>query len=155
MSNAFMKPSEAPAGGDGWKFSVEENIGALFVIEPLEELEIEDKFKPGQMRKVINSNITEIDLEDPENDSETHEEVWVFPAWIMGAIRSSIGGGMVLGRLEQDSEKGQGKNAAWVIEDPDEEDQEAALKWLNSRNKAKLSGGDSEKSGKKKKSKKG
>lgn len=153
MSNHFMNPSEAPSGGDGWKFSHEDNVGALFVIEPTEEKEVDDKYKPGEKRKIITANITEIDLEDPAEDSETHEDVWVFPAWIQGAIRSSIGGGMVLGRLGQDAEKGAGKNLAWVLEDADEEDIEAATAWLNARSAGKLSG-DDEKPAKKKKSKK-
>lgn len=145
MANPFVNPSEAPSGGDGWKFSVEENIGSLFVLEPKEEIEIDTDW--GK-KKVIVTDVTEIDLDDPE-DSETHEEVYIFPAWVQGTIRSSIPDGMVLGTLGQDADKGQGRNAAWVLEDPDEEEVEAATEWLNSRSKSKL-GADTKK---KKKSK--
>ena len=31
----FGKPSEAPAGGDGWRLEHEDNIGKLFLITPL------------------------------------------------------------------------------------------------------------------------
>lgn len=140
---SFSKPSEAPVGG-GYKFSVEENIGALFVIEPKSEDEIDDTFHPGKTRKIIVADVTEIDLDDP-TASETHEEVWIFPAWVQGAIRASIPDGMVLGRLGQDAEKGVGKNVAWVLEDADDEDTEAATAWLNSRSKSKLSGGSEKK----------
>ena len=127
--STFMKPSEASAS-DGWKFSVEENIGGLFLFYPKEETSIEDKFNGGE-RKIIVADIVEIDLENAE-DSELHEDVWVFPAWIQGALRSSIADkGMVLGRLGQDAEKDRGKNVAWVLEDPDEEDVEAATAYLD------------------------
>lgn len=147
---SFMKPSEAPAGSD-YKFSTEENIGSLFVLEPKEEKEVETEHGD---KKVIVATVTEIDLENPVDNSESHEDVWVFPAWIQGSIRSSIAeGGMVLGRLAQDADKGKGKNAAWVLEDPDEEDIEAATAWLNARSRATL-GVDEKKSSKKKSSKK-
>lgn len=140
--SGFTKPSEAPAS-DGWKFSVEENIGSLFVFEPLEEKEIEDAFNGGT-KKIIEAHVTEIDLENPVKGSETHENVWIFPAWVQGALRSSIAEGeKVLGRLGQDPDKGRGKNIAWVLEDPDEEDEEAAIAWLNSRSRSELSGGSS------------
>lgn len=146
---SFVKPSEAPAS-DGWKFSVDENIGSLFVLEPKEEKEIEDTFNGGT-RKIIEADVTEIDLENPAEDSETHEGVWIFPAWVQGAIRSSIAeGGMVLGRLGQDPDKGRGKNVAWVLEDPDEEDIEAATAWLNARSRSKLGAGTAKKKSKKK-----
>lgn len=149
---SFAKPSEAPAG-DGWKFSVDENIGSLFVIEPKAEDEMDDKYNVGQTRKYIVADVTEIDIENPVEDSETHDDVWIFPAWIQGAIRHAIAdGGMVLGRLAQDPDKGRGKNVAWVLEDPDEEDIEAATAWLNNRSRSKL-GADSG-SGKKKSKKK-
>lgn len=147
----FTIPSEAPAS-DGWKFSVDENIGGLFIIWPKKEDEIEDKFNGGQ-RKIIVADIAEVDLENVE-DSEFHEEVWVFPAWIQGAIRSSISdGGMVLGRLGQDAEKGRGKNVAWVLEDPDAEDIEAAQAYLKFRNTPKTAS-EGEGAVKKKKGKK-
>lgn len=151
---SFAKPSEAPAS-DGWKFSVEENIGGLFVIEPKEEGEIENQFGPG-MSKYIEADVTEIDLDNVE-ESETHESVWIFPAWIQGSIRHAIAdGGMVLGRLQQDADKGRGNNAAWVLEDADDEDIEAATAWLNQRNRSKLgsASGSSDDEGKKKKKKK-
>lgn len=144
---SFVKPSDAPEQ-DGWKFSVEENIGMLFVIEPKEEIEVETDWGD---KKVIVSDITEIDFDNAE-DSETHEDVYVFPAWIQGDIRHAMPDGMVLGRLAQDADKGQGKNAAWVLEDPDEEDIEVATAWLNSRSRAKLgASGSKKKSSKKKK----
>lgn len=146
---SFAKPSEAPAS-DGWKFSTEENIGSLFVFEPKEEKEVDTDW--GE-RTVIVADVTEIDLENPVDDSETHEDVYIFPAWVQGSIRHAIATGeKVLGRLQQDADKGQGKNAAWVIEDADDEDMEAATAWLNARSRNQLGAG--EKSDKKKKSKK-
>lgn len=139
----FSKPSEAPADS-GWKLSVEENIGSLFVFEPKQETEIEDKFNGGE-RKIIVADVTEIDLENP-SESETHKDVWVFPAWIQGSIRHAISSGeKVLGRLGQDPDKGRGKNVAWVIEDPDEEDMEAAEAWLSNRSRSELGGGTKKK----------
>lgn len=146
---SFAKPSEAPAS-DGWKFSTEENIGSLFVFEPKEEKEVDTDW--GE-KTIIVADVTEIDLENPVDDSETHEDVYIFPAWVQGSIRYAIATGeKVLGRLQQDADKGQGKNAAWVIEDADDEDMEAATAWLNARSRNQLGAG--EKSDKKKKSKK-
>lgn len=147
--NQFAKPSEAPAS-DGWKFSTEENIGGLFLFWPKEETTIEDKFNGGD-RKIIVADVAEIDLENAEA-SEFHEDVWIFPAWVQGALRSRIDTGeMVLGRLGQDAEKGRGKNVAWVLEDADDEDMEAAQAYVNFRNTpANASDGETKKKGKKK-----
>lgn len=143
----FSKPSEAPADS-GWKFSVEENIGSLFVFEPKEEKDVETNWGD---KTIIVADITEIDLENP-SESETHPDVYVFPAWVQGSIRHAIAdGGMVLGRLQQDAEKGQGKNLAWVIEDPDDEDIEAATAWLNSRSRSQLGASAKDKKKSKKK----
>lgn len=132
---SFVKPSEAPAS-DGWKFSTDENIGSLFVFEPKEEKEVDTDWGP---KKIIVADVTEIDLENPVDGSETHEDVYIFPAWVQGSIRAAIADeGMVLGRLQQDADKGQGRNAAWVIEDADAEDEEAAVAWLNARSRGKL-----------------
>ena len=147
----FIIPSEAPAS-DGWKFSTDENIGGLFILWPKEEAEMENTFQPGKMSQYIVADVAEVDLENAE-DSEFHEDVWVFPAWIRGALRSSIAdGGMVLGRLGQDASKGKGKNVAWVLEDPDAEDIEAAQAYLKYRNTPKTA---SEGEGKAKTKKKG
>lgn len=146
---SFAKPSEAPAS-DGWKFSTEENIGSLFVFEPKEEKEVDTDW--GE-KTIIVADVTEIDLENPVDDSETHEDVYIFPAWVQGSIRHAIATGeKVLGRLQQDADKGQGRNAAWVIEDADDEDIEAATAWLNARSRSQLGAGGT--SDKKKKSKK-
>lgn len=143
----FATPSEAPAS-DGWKFATEENIGSLFVIEPKSEEEKDNEFGPG-MTKYIVADVTEIDEDDP-TESETHTDVWIFQKWIQGAIRHLIAdGGMALGRLGQDADKGRGKNAAWILEDPDEDDIETATEWLNNRSRTAL-GGDKKKSKKKK-----
>lgn len=144
----FTKPSEAPSGGD-WKFSDEENLGSLFVLEPVgEEQEMANDFGGTGTSKYIPCNVTKIDYDDPAN-SETHENVYIFPAWIRGVVRGLIAdGGMALGTLAQDKSKGKGKNAAWVLEDPDDEDIEAATAWLNARSAGQL-GGKKGKKGKK------
>lgn len=146
---SFLKPSDAPAQ-EGWKLSVEENIGSLFVFEPKGEKEVDTDHG---LKTVVVADVTEIDLDDV-SESETHEDVYVFPAWIKGDIRHAIAeGGMVLGRLAQDPDKGKGKNAAWVLTEPDEEDAEAAEAWLKQRNRSKL-GLDSDSGEKKRKKKK-
>lgn len=146
--SGFTKPSEAPSGVDGWKFSVDENIGSLFVIEPKREGEMDDKYNVGKTRKYIVADVTEIDISNPAK-SVTYEDVWIFPAWIQGELRGLIDdGGKLLGRLGQDPDKGRGKNVAWVMEDPDDEDIEAATEWLNGRSRKALG---ADKKGKRKK----
>lgn len=126
-ADGFAKPSEAPAtGGDGWKFETEDNLGKLFLITPLREKEIEDKFskKPGAVKVIIEADIVEINEKKPAK-SEVHEEVWVFGGYTKGALRGYIGERQVLGRLSQ-GEEDRG-NIPWTLDDADDDDIEIAL----------------------------
>ena len=126
----FGKPSDAPAGGDGWKFSVEDNLGKLFLITPL-RTETTKGFEEGTETEVIVADIVELNEKKPEK-SEEHENVFIFPKWIQGSLRGYIGEKRVLGRLDQDASKGRGKNAAWVLEDADDDDVAIARAYLAS-----------------------
>ena len=138
----FAKPSEAPEQS-GWSLEDEENIGSLFVIEPKEEKEVETK--DYGKKTVVVASVTEIDRENPSK-SVTHDDVYIFAGWVKGSVRHLIeDGGMALGELAQDADKGQGKNAAWVLEDYDKEDEEAATAWLNARSQGALGGGKKKK----------
>lgn len=125
----FAKPSEAPAAGEGWKLEDDENDGELFLITPLREIEVETK-KYGD-KKVIVADIVKINTKKPEK-SEEHEEVYVWAAWVQGAIRSSIGDQQVLGRLDQEADKSAGKGYVWKLQDADDDDIEAAEAYLAS-----------------------
>lgn len=128
-SSRFAKPSEAPAAGEGWKLEDDENDGELFLITPLREIEVETK-KYGD-KKVIVADIVKINTKKPEK-SEEHEEVYVWAAWVQGAIRSSIGDQQVLGRLDQEADKSAGKGYVWKLQDADDDDIAAAEAYLDS-----------------------
>lgn len=126
----FGKPSEAPAGGDGWRLEHEDNIGKLFLITPLRIKDDARGFE-DKIQEVIVADIVHINTKKPEK-SEEHEGVWVWGGWTKGALRGFVGTQRVLARLEQDKSKGRGKNAAWVLEDATKADAEAARAYLAS-----------------------
>lgn len=129
----FAKPSEAPAGGDGWKFASEENDGELFLITPLREEEIADTYSktPGATKKIIVADIVHLNEKKPEK-SEEHEEAWIFGGWLMGAVRAYIGERRVLGRLDQAVDKKSATGYVWKLEDADADDVKIARAYLES-----------------------
>lgn len=156
----FAKPSEAPAGGDGWKFATEENDGELFLITPLREDEIADTYskEPGAKKKIIVADIVHLNEKKPEK-SEEHEEVYIFGGWLMGAVRGYIGERRVLGRLDREADKKSATGYVWKLEDADSDDIAVARAYLESldpfaQKGAKKSKGDDEPKGKKGKAEK-
>lgn len=124
----FAKPSEAPStGGDGWKFETDDNVGSLFLITPLRTQTVATE-KYGDAEVVV-CDIVGINEKKPAR-SELHEEVFVFGSWTKGALRGYIGERKVLGRLGQDAFKSKSKTPAWVLEDADDDDIEAARAYL-------------------------
>ena len=126
----FAKPSEAPAtGGDGWKAESEDNVGELLLITPLREETV--KGFEGKDAEVIVADVVVLNEKKPAKSDE-HDEVYFFGGWTKGALRGYIGERRVLARLERDKSKGRGGNAAWVLEDTDEDDIEVARDYLAS-----------------------
>ena len=131
VSDDFAKPSEAKAGGDGFNFEKDENLGKLFLITPL-RVQTAKGFE-GKESEVVVADIVELNEKKPERSVE-HEEVFVWGGWTKGAIRGFIGDKRVLGRLGQDKSKGRGKNAAWVLEDAEPADVAVARAYLEALN---------------------
>lgn len=128
-SGDFAKPSEAPAGGDGWKLADDDNDGELFLITPLRK-ETVTTAEYGD-KEVIVADVVHINTKKP-GKSEEHEEVFVFGAWLQGAIRHAIGERRVLGRLDKAADKKSGRGYVWKLEDADEDDIAAAREYLSS-----------------------
>lgn len=125
----FAKPSEAPAGGDGWKLADDDNDGELFLITPLRKESVTTA-EYGE-KEVIVADVVHINTKKPAK-SEEHEEVFVFGAWLQGAIRHAIGERRVLGRLDKASDKKSGRGYVWKLEDADDDDIAAAREYLAS-----------------------
>lgn len=125
----FAKPSEAPAGGDGWKLADDDNDGELFLITPLRK-ETVTTAEYGD-KEVIVADVVAINTKKPAK-SEEHEEVFVFGAWLQGAIRHAIGERRVLGRLDKAADKKSGRGYVWKLEDADDDDIDAAREYLAS-----------------------
>lgn len=159
---AFAKPSEAPGGGDGWKLADEANIGRLLIFTPLrKQTTVVTRGKKSEDTEVIVADVVVVNEKKPEK-SELHEEVFVFPRWIQGALRGYIGERKVLGRLDTDAEKSQGDRPAWVLEDASNADVKIAEAYLKTvdpfdqkpgKSKAKADDAKPAKSGKKSKGK--
>lgn len=143
-NDEFAKPSEAPAGGDGWKFADDDNDGELFLITPLRK-ETVNTTEYGE-KEVIVCDIVHLNEKKPAK-SEEHEEVFVFGAWLQGSLRAFIGERRVLGRLDKASDKKSGRGYVWKLEDADSDDIEVAREYLAS---ASPFGSKSEKKDKKK-----
>jgi hypothetical protein len=132
FSDEFGKPSEAPAGGDGFKLTDDANVGRLLLITPLREDEHVDKFdKKGGTKTHIVADVVVIDEKKPEK-SEAHESVWIFGGWLMGAIRGYIGLRRVVARLVQEDDKGSATGYVWKFEDGSAKDIEKARAYLAS-----------------------
>lgn len=128
-ADGFAKPSEAPAGGDGWKFADDDNLGKLFLITPLRAESGEDKYHPGEMKERIVADVVEIDEKKPAK-SEEHSDVWIFQGYLKGALRGYIGERRVLGRLGKGPlDRG---NEPWILEDATKKDEAIAVAYLES-----------------------
>ncbi len=158
-SSRFAKPSEAKAGDswslvDGDKPESEQNVGELFLMTPLREEEVETQ--AYGTKKVIVADVVHLNAKKPEK-SELHEEVFIFQGWLRGALRGSIGGDMVLGRLTKVKDKSAGKGYVWKFEDASEKDVEVAEAYLDATNpfgKKKKAAADDDEPKKKSKKKK-
>lgn len=136
--NEFAKPSQAPAGGDGFTLTSDGNRGKLLLITPLRTERIEDKFskEPGATKEIIVADVVVLNEKKPEK-SEEHEEVYVFSGYLKGALRGYIGERRVLGRLtntEDTSKKKDRGNYYWELEDADADDVAVARAYLEALN---------------------
>jgi hypothetical protein len=130
VDDEFAKPSDAPAGGEGWQFADDDNLGKLFLITPLRVDYIDDKFKPGEKKEIIVADVVAINEKKPEK-SEEHAEVWVFQGYLKGSLRGYVGERRVLGRLVKGKTADRG-NYPWMLEDADADDAAAARAYLAS-----------------------
>lgn len=138
VADGFAKPSEAPAGGDGWNLTSDENRGRLMLFTPLREIDVDDKFskEPGATKRVIVADVVVIDEKHPER-SEEHDDVYVFSGYLKGALRGFIGERRVLGRLrntEDTTEKKDRGNYYWELEDASKKDVEKATEYMAAAN---------------------
>ena len=134
-SDDFAKPSEAPAGGDGWNLTSDENRGALLLITPLRTEKVATKFS-DEPKEVIVVDVVVLNEKKPSK-SEEHENVFVFSGYVKGALRGYIGERCVLGRLtntEDTSKKRDRGNYYWELEDADADDVAVARAYLEALN---------------------
>lgn len=129
----FAKPSDAPAGGDGWSFATDEHDGELFLITPLRSDEHDDTFskKPGATKEHIVADIVHLNERKPAK-SEEHEDAWIFGGWLMGAVRGYINERRVLGRLAKVPDAKSATGYVWKLEDAEADDVEVARAYLAS-----------------------
>ena len=155
LADEFAKPSEAPAGGDGWAFASDENAGDLFLITPLREDEIADSYSktPGATKKIVVADIVHLDEKAPA-ESEEHDEVYIFGGWLMGAVRGYIGERRVLGRLAKVADKKSATGYVWKLEDADADDVAVARAYMEALNNPLAKISKDEKPAKKSKGKK-
>lgn len=126
-SGDFVKPSEAPSGGDGWNLT-EEAEGKLVIFTPLREEKVETA--DYGLKPVIVADVVVLNEKKPEK-SEAHAEVYVWGGYVRGALRSSIGTARVLGRLVRGTKKEKG-NYPWLLEDATDAETEIARAYLAS-----------------------
>lgn len=130
----FARPSDAPAGGDGWKITSDETRGKLMLITPLRLQDAETK--EWGTKEVVVADVVVIDEKHPER-SEEHEEVFIFSGYLKGALKGYVGERRVLGRLQntEDTTKKKDKgNFYWELEDATKKDVEAARAYMTAAN---------------------
>lgn len=138
LAEGFAKPSDAPAGGDGWALTSDENRGKLMLITPLRIDHVDDKFskEPGAVKEIVVADIVVIDEKHPER-SEEHDEVFVFQGYLKGALKGYIGEARVLARLrntEDTSKKKDRGNYYWEFEDASKKDIALATEYMAAAN---------------------
>lgn len=129
---AFARPSDAPAGGDSWSLTADENVGALMLITPLREEDVDVTIaKRAEVKRVVVADVVVINEKKPLK-SEPHEEVYVFGGWLKGALKGYIGERKVLARLVKEKDTSSSTGYVWKFEDADEDDIAAATEYVNS-----------------------
>lgn len=127
ISGDFVKPSEAPSGGDGWNMT-EEAEGRLIIFTPLREQQVETTDYGA--KPVVVADVVVLNEKKPEK-SEAHAEVFVWGGYLRGALRGSIGTARVLGRLVRGDKKERG-NFPWLLQDATDAETEIARAYLAS-----------------------
>lgn len=98
--------------------------GALLAIEPLSfEAEIDTQFGKNS---AVRANLTVL---DGDKAGEVFRDTLIFPKVLQSQIKSSIGGGVVIGRLGQGQKKA-GQSAPWLLNEATPEDYAIAEKML-------------------------
>lgn len=123
MTDAFSAPA---AGG---RFNAEASNGRLLLIRP-------DEYKIGisttfGVKDAISANIVVIDEQAVAN-SEEIDGALLFGGVLIGQLKSKIGKGMVLGRLEQGTAK-PGQKPPWRLADPTDAEKDVARAYLATR----------------------
>lgn len=126
----FAKPSEASAGGDGWKISKDENLGKLFLFTPLRVDQHPSFNDKSKLEDHIVADIVEVNKKDPAA-SELHSDAWVFPKYIQGSLREYAGKRRVLGILTKKKDPKYG-TMSWMLDDASSADVELAQAYLKS-----------------------
>ena len=122
MSNdPFSNPAE-PTGGD--KLPLKELLGSLLLFTVHEHVRgIETTFG---ISDAVRCDVAAL---DGDHKGEVYADSLVFPRVLQSQLAPNIGG-MVLGRLGQGTAK-PGKNAAWILDDPSDDDRDAGRKYLS------------------------
>ena len=120
MTDAFSAPA---AGG---RFNAETNKGNLLLITP-------NEYKTGisttfGVKDAIDAKIVVIDEKDV-NESEEVDGALLFGGVLISQLKSKIGKGMVLGRLEQGDAK-PGQKPPWRLADPTDAEKDVARAYL-------------------------
>lgn len=120
MTDAFSAPA---AGG---RFNAEASNGKLLLIRP-DEYKTEFPTSFG-VKDTIRANIVVIDEKDV-SASEEVEDGLIFGGVLIGQLKSKIGKGLVLGRLEQGTAK-PGQKPPWRLADPTDAEKDVARAYL-------------------------
>lgn len=117
----FSAPAE-PGGGD--KLPLADLLGSLLL------------FTVGQITEGMDTEYgkaspvgASVAVLDGDKKGEVFDDALIFPRVLISQLKHAVGGGMVLGRLEQ-GEKKPGKNPPWRLADPTDDDKATARKYL-------------------------
>jgi hypothetical protein len=122
MSDAFDSPSSGAR--------ITDFEGKLLLVKPTSKEEgISTTFGPAD------AIVADVVVLDGGNDWEQYSDVYVFQKALQGQLKAKVGSGRyVLGRLGKGTAK-PGQSPPWLLEDPTEEDKEAARTYLKSEEK--------------------
>lgn len=119
MTDPFKDPSE---GG----VKITDYEGNLLLVSPTEyKTEVPTSF--GEKDCVV-ADIVVLDSETGE--PEALDNVYMFQGKLIGATKSAVGKGMVLGRLSKEPATKPGYSPAWILKDASDEDKQTARDYL-------------------------
>lgn len=129
MTDEFSTPSEAPSAG-GY-FNADESVGTLLLIEVKEyRTDFDNPFDTNGEKPTRDGVEVVVTYLDGDRAGETSDVSQLHAGSLVKVLKGSVGGAMVLGRLERGASQKRGFKPPYILSDPTDTDRETARAYL-------------------------